>query len=88
MLERQGKYDKAEAMHRRALEGREKALRFKHPNTLTSVSNLRLVLERQGKYNKAEVIERRALEGQEKALRFEHPNTLTSVSNLRLVLSS
>ena len=44
MLERQRKYNKAEVIERRALEEQEKALRFKHPDTLTSVSNLRLVL--------------------------------------------
>ena len=37
VLSRQGKYDEAEAMHRRALEGYEKALGLKHPDTLTSV---------------------------------------------------
>ncbi|KAJ6196460.1 LOW QUALITY PROTEIN: kinesin light chain [Bipolaris maydis] len=63
----QGKYEEAEAMHRRALEGYEK-----HPNTLTSVSHLG-----QGKYEEAEAMHRRALEGYEK-----HPNTLTSVDNL------
>jgi hypothetical protein len=35
----------AEVMHRRALEGREKAHEREHPDTLTSVSNLGLVLE-------------------------------------------
>jgi hypothetical protein len=41
-------------MIRRALDGREKALGKEHPSTLTSVSNLALVLERQGKYKAAE----------------------------------
>ncbi|KAI9778300.1 MAG: hypothetical protein M1816_004150 [Peltula sp. TS41687] len=39
------KYEAAEEMNRRALEGREKALGKEHPDTLTSVSNLALVLE-------------------------------------------
>jgi hypothetical protein len=42
----QGKYEEAERMHQRALEGYEKALGHKHLSTLTSVSNLRIVLER------------------------------------------
>ena len=79
MLSRQGKYNEAEAMHRRALEGREKALGFEHPDTLTSVSNLRSVLSSQGKYDEAEAMHRRALEGYEKALGLKHPDTLTSV---------
>ncbi|PVH91488.1 hypothetical protein DM02DRAFT_620498, partial [Periconia macrospinosa] len=66
-------------MNRRALEGREKALGKEHPSTLTSVSNLALVLRYQGKYEAAEAMNRRALEGYEKALGKEHPDTLTSV---------
>ncbi|KAF2185806.1 hypothetical protein K469DRAFT_707474 [Zopfia rhizophila CBS 207.26] len=53
-LERQNKYEEAEAMHQRALEGREKMLGPEHPHTLASISNLGTVLERQGKYEKAE----------------------------------
>ena len=48
MLERQGKYEEAEAMHRQALRGYEKVLGPEHPDTLTSVNNIGLVLERQG----------------------------------------
>ncbi|CAN9474118.1 unnamed protein product [Alternaria alternata] len=88
VLESQGKYDEAEAMHRRALEGYEKALGVEHPDTLTSVSQLGSVLESQGKYDEAEAMHRRALEGREKVLGLEHPDTLTSVSNLGWVLES
>jgi hypothetical protein len=63
-------------------------LRREHLDTLTSVSNLRLVLLRQRKYNKAEAIHRRDLKELEKVLRREHLDTLTSVNNLRLVLLS
>ena len=87
VLSRQGQYKEAEAMHRRALEGREKSLELEHPYTLATVSNLGLVLEQQGQYKEAEAIHRRALEGREKSLGLEHPNTLTSVDNLGSVLS-
>ncbi|PSN59063.1 TPR domain protein [Corynespora cassiicola Philippines] len=82
----QGKYEAAEAMNRRALEGREKALGNEHPDTLTSVSNLALVLRDQGKYDKAEKLIRQALERKKNALGEQHLSTLTSVSNLALVL--
>ncbi|KAJ5917515.1 hypothetical protein N7466_011069 [Penicillium verhagenii] len=49
-LDLQGAYDEAEAMHRRALETRERVLGLEHPHTLTSVNNLGLVLDSQGKY--------------------------------------
>lgn len=50
----QGSYNDAEQMDRRALEGREKAVGKEHPDTLTSVSILALVLQYQGKYDEAE----------------------------------
>jgi Tfp pilus assembly protein PilF len=56
VLSSQGKYEEAEAMERQALEAREKVLGRDHPDTLTSVSNLGLVLSHQGKYDEAESI--------------------------------
>lgn len=38
VLQYQGKYEAAEAMNRRALEGREKVLGKEHPDTLSSVN--------------------------------------------------
>jgi Tfp pilus assembly protein PilF len=64
-LSRQGKYEEAEAMHRRALKGREKVLGLEHPDTLASVNNLGVVLERQDKYEEAKTMHRRALEVKE-----------------------
>ena len=75
-------------MHRQALETREKVLRPEHPDTLTSVSNLGLVLSSQGEYEEAEAMHRRALEGYEKVLRPKHPHTLISICNLALALDS
>jgi len=86
VLESQGKYEEAEAMYRRALEGREKVLGPEQPNTLTSVGSLGSVLERQGKYEEAEAMHRWALKGSEKVLGPEHPHTLTSVYSLAFLL--
>jgi tetratricopeptide (TPR) repeat protein len=73
-------------MHRRELLGSEKVLGPEHPDTLTSVSQLGLVLARQGKYAEAEAMHRRALQGREKVLGPEHPDTLTSMQNLAFTL--
>ena len=86
VLRGQGKYEAAEEMNRRALEGYEKVLGVEHPHILTSVNNLASVLGYQGKYKAAEEMNRRALEGYKKVLGVEHPSTLISVSNLALVL--
>jgi hypothetical protein len=44
ILQYQGKYEDAEQLNRRALEGSEKALGEEHPNTLTSVELKRMYL--------------------------------------------
>lgn len=43
-LSRQGKYEEADTMHRRALKTKEEVLGREHPDTLTSVNNLGTVL--------------------------------------------
>jgi tetratricopeptide (TPR) repeat protein len=86
LLVKHGKYDEAGKLYQRQLEGREKELGVRHPDTLKSVNNLALVLCEQGKYKEAEKLHRRALEGSEKELGVRHPNTLKSVNNLASVL--
>jgi tetratricopeptide (TPR) repeat protein len=82
----QGKYDAAERLYRRALEGCEKELGEQHLSMLTSKVYLASVLWKRGEYDEAEKLNRQALEGREKELGIQHPETLTSVSNLALVL--
>ncbi|KAL1994652.1 hypothetical protein VTN49DRAFT_2122 [Thermomyces lanuginosus] len=77
-----GQYRQAEAMHRRALKGREAALGPDHLDTLAGVDNLGATLRHQGQYKKAEEMHRRALEGREKVLGPNHADTITSVNNL------
>jgi tetratricopeptide (TPR) repeat protein len=86
VLERQGKYKRAEAMHRRALQWYEEALGREHPHTLISINNLGSVLWNQGKFKEAEAMHRRALQGEEKVLGREHSSVLKSVSQLGSVL--
>lgn len=80
------RYEEAEAMHRRVLEGGEKVLGSEHPNTLISVNDLGSVLGTQGKYEEAKAMYRRALERGGKVLASENSNTLISVNNLGYVL--
>ncbi|KAJ5706448.1 hypothetical protein N7536_002137 [Penicillium majusculum] len=65
-------------MYQIIVEYRESVLGLEYPDTLTSVSNLGLVLDRQGRYEEAEAMHRRALERSEKVLGPEHPDTLIS----------
>ncbi|KAJ5207451.1 FabD/lysophospholipase-like protein [Penicillium cf. griseofulvum] len=82
-----GRYREAETMCQITLEYRERVRGPEHPNTLTSVNNLGLVLNMQGKYAEAEALYRRALQDREKVQGPEHPDTLTSVNNLGFVLN-
>ncbi|PSN67524.1 kinesin light chain [Corynespora cassiicola Philippines] len=82
-----GRYGESEVLFVQVAKLRERALGLEHPETLTSISNLGLVLLRQGKYKEAEAMHRQALQRHEKVLGAEHLNTLISVNNLGLVLS-
>ena len=57
----QGKYAEAEALYKRALAIREKALGQDHPDVADILNNLAIVYENQGKYAEAEGLYQRAL---------------------------
>ena len=63
VLSRQGKYEEAETMHRRALKEREKALGREHPHTLTSVYCLAHQLVKRRDYKQSLVLYNRACDG-------------------------
>ena len=83
-----GRYEAAEPLYRRALEGCERVLGKEHPDTLGSVNNLAALLCSKGDYAGAEPLYRRALGARERVLGKEHPDTLLSVNNLALLLDS
>src|SRR5262249_9094365 len=81
-LRAQGKYAEAEAMLRRALAIRLKALGEGHPDTALSYNNLAATLHAQRKYAEAEPTLRPAPASQLKALGEGHPLTALSYHNL------
>ncbi|KAL1994732.1 hypothetical protein VTN49DRAFT_919 [Thermomyces lanuginosus] len=81
-----GQYREAEKMQRRALTTAEKELGPSHPQTLSRVNALGLILQRQGRYEEAQALHQRAVEEYEKQLGPEHPDTLQSLNNLGLAL--
>ena len=64
----------------------KKSLGVEHPEVLSSINNLALVLDRQGKYEEAEEMHRQTLALRETVLDKEHPSTLTSMNDLASVL--
>ncbi|RPB04715.1 hypothetical protein L873DRAFT_1279880 [Choiromyces venosus 120613-1] len=73
-------------MFRHTLGSKEKVLGPDHPDTLTSVDSLAVVLRDLGRYDESETMFQRALESQEKVLGSDHPYTLISVNNLAFML--
>jgi tetratricopeptide (TPR) repeat protein len=82
-----GRYAPAEASHRKVSSLRTVVLGREHPDTLTSTSNLAVVLGSQGKYEEAEAMNRQTLARREKVLGLEHPDTLMSVYCLAYLLA-
>jgi len=81
-----GKLKEAERMLRQALDETRQQLGSSHPDTLTSITDLALLLEAQGKLAEAEPLLREALHGTRQQLGNLHPNTLTSINNLGMLL--
>jgi serine/threonine protein kinase len=70
---------KAEAMYKRALEGREKTLGPDHKSTLDTAYNLGKLYMDQGKPAEAEALYQRALTGYEEVLGPDHCYTLDAI---------
>ncbi|RDW63506.1 hypothetical protein BP6252_11051 [Coleophoma cylindrospora] len=83
----QGRFEAAYLQGKSVVQIRKSNLGEKHPSTLTSMSNLALVLDSQGKYTEAETMNSQTLELSEEVLGKKHPETLTTMSNLALVLN-
>jgi hypothetical protein len=59
-----------------------------HPQALTSINNMGVLLRAQGKLAEAEAYSREALEGRRRVLGDDHPDTLVSMNNLVALLIS
>ncbi|MBX3378402.1 MAG: serine/threonine protein kinase [Phycisphaeraceae bacterium] len=83
-----GLYDDAVPLQESALATRRRVLGEDHPDTLTSISNMGVLLQDQGKLDQAEPYYREALEKLRRVLGEEHPDTLTSINNMGSLLQS
>jgi tetratricopeptide (TPR) repeat protein len=78
----QGRFNEAEKMYQRALQGYEKAWGLEHTSTLNTVNNLGILYKNLGRLDEAETMYQRALQGFGKAWGLEHTSTLDTVNNL------
>ena len=77
-----GRFEEANALSCQTLELRRRTLGVSHPGTLSSISNLAVLLQNQGKLGEAEPLAREALDGYRRTLGDSHPGTLISIGNL------
>jgi len=81
-LYREGHYDRAIVVAKKALEVAEQAGGPDHPNIAKSLNNLAALYRAQGQYAQAEPLCRRSLAIMEKALGPDHPDVALSLENL------
>jgi serine/threonine protein kinase/Tfp pilus assembly protein PilF len=83
-----GLYDAAYPLQASALAIRRRVLGEEHPETLTSVGNMGVLLRDQGRLAEAEPYHREALEKSRRTLGEEHPDTLVFINNMGGLLRS
>ncbi len=83
-----GMFDEAMPLQERAMATRRRVLGDDHPDTLTSISQMGLLLQGRGRLAEAETYYREALENRRRVLGDEHPDTLISISNMDFLLQS
>ena len=78
----------AEPLCRDALEVSRETLGNRHPDTLTSINNLGMLLKAKGDLAAAEPLFREATKGMRETLGDRHPTTLTCIRNLGALLQA
>jgi tetratricopeptide (TPR) repeat protein len=87
-LNSDGRWKEAETLLVQVMKFQKTALDEEHPDTLTSMNNLAVLLRSQGKYEAAEPLYKETLRLREKVLGKEHPETLISMNNLACLFDS
>ncbi|MGA2078679.1 MAG: tetratricopeptide repeat protein, partial [Terriglobia bacterium] len=80
-----GKYGRALAVAKKAVEVAEKEFGPEHPNLAASLNNLAALYRLEGQYAQAEPLDKRALAITEKALGPDHPAVATRLNDLALL---
>jgi tetratricopeptide (TPR) repeat protein len=88
VLNGQGKYEEAEAMHRQTLARKEKLLGHEHPDTLGSVHCLAHLLSTTRRYNEALALYKRVCAGYQAVLGRDHPTTRACYQHYAKTLAS
>jgi tetratricopeptide (TPR) repeat protein/tRNA A-37 threonylcarbamoyl transferase component Bud32 len=81
-----GLYDAALPLQEKALATRRRVLGEEHPQTLSSINQMGVLLDSQGKLEEAGRYYREALEKFRRVLGEEHSETLTSINNMGFLM--
>ena len=81
------RYDEAEPLYQQSLAQSTSVLGPTHPDTLSTMHNLALLLADRGEMSQAESLHRRALAGRVAELGASHPHTFVSMDHLAIVLA-
>jgi uncharacterized membrane protein len=87
-LHRQGRYDQAVVVAKKALQMAEQTVGPNHPAVAESLNNLAALYQAQGQYAEAEPLYKRALAIQEKALGPENPAVAATLGNMAPLLEN
>lgn len=87
ILSDEGDFEGSEAIYRRVLKGKEKALGPQHPDTLGTLQNLALVLDKTGKLEPAAKAFKSVFDGWLKVYGRSHKMTLRVLGHLTRVLA-
>lgn len=82
LLSKQGRYNDAIVIARKALEVIKKEVGPEHPDVATSLNKLAMLYYAQSKYEQAESLFKKALEIRDNALGPEHPHVARNLCNL------
>jgi|CXWL01.1.fsa_nt_gi tetratricopeptide (TPR) repeat protein/tRNA A-37 threonylcarbamoyl transferase component Bud32 len=83
-----GLYVAAMPLQTSALATHRRVLGDDHPDTLTSIKNMGVLLQDQGKLEEAMPYLRESLEGRRRVLGDDHPDTLDSINNMGQLLEA
>lgn len=83
---RQNRREEAEALYRRALDGRRRVLGNDDPFTLVTMNNLADLCRATGRLDEAELLLRQTLAIQRRVQGVTHKNTITTLGNLATLL--
>ena len=84
-LYRQGRYDRAVIVAKKALQVAEKAVGPDHPSVATSLNNLAELYHTQGQYAQAEPLCKRSLAIREEAFGPDHLSVATILENMAVL---